>query len=78
MSWIRSARFDLTFFVGPAIVSLILVAPALLGWLPDPGDTPLWAWIVLVLVCDVAHVWASLYRVYLDAVELRRRPFRSA
>lgn len=72
--WLHSARFDLTFFIGPAIVSLLLVFPALIGWLPRTY-APLWTWLVLVVFVDVAHVWASLYRVYLDPVERRRRPW---
>jgi len=73
--WIRSAAFDGVFFVGPAILALLLVAPALIGWLPADYDAPLWAWIALVLMVDVAHVWSSLYRVYLDREERRRRPW---
>jgi hypothetical protein len=38
------------------------------------GDSPEWVWLVLVLGVDVAHVWSTLYRVYLDPAELRRRP----
>lgn len=72
--WLCSARFDLAFFIGPAALSLLLVIPAWFGWIPDL-DTPLWAWIALVLAVDVAHVWSSLYRVYLDPAELRRRPW---
>lgn len=74
MVWLRSAPFDLFFLIGPAVLSLLLVAPALLGWLP-PLDTPVWAWVALVLCVDVAHVWASLYRIYLDPAERRRRPW---
>lgn len=39
-----------------------------------PAETPLWAWVLFVLCIDVAHVWSTLYRVYLDGEELRRRP----
>jgi hypothetical protein len=31
-------------------------------------------WVPAVLMIDVAHVWATGFRVYLDPAELRRRP----
>lgn len=38
------------------------------------SDTPDWAWIPAVLLIDVAHVWSTAFRVYLDPDERRRRP----
>lgn len=45
-------------------------------WLLVGGDgaLPSWAWFVFVLGLDVAHVWSTLFRTYLDVDELRRRP----
>lgn len=51
-------------------VALVLAAP----WLGAVGDTPLWAWVLLVVCVDVAHVWSTVFRTYLDGEELRRRP----
>jgi hypothetical protein len=70
--WLFSPKVDLGVFAGSALASaaLVLLAPAL----GIAGDTPLWAWVVLVLCIDVAHVWSTLFRVYLDGDELRRRP----
>ncbi len=70
--WLFSPRVDIGVFAGSALASaaLVLAAPAL----GITGDTPLWAWVVLVLGIDVAHVWSTLFRVYLDGDELRRRP----
>ena len=51
---------------------LVLVA---LGWrwgLLD-GDTPEWTWVGAVLLVDVAHVYATAFRVYLDPAEFARR-----
>jgi hypothetical protein len=39
------------------------------------GDTPDWAWVPAVLLIDVAHVWSTSFRVYLDKDELCRRPW---
>jgi hypothetical protein len=70
--WLFSPRIDVGVFAGSALASaaLVLLAPAL----GIVSDTPLWAWVVLVLGIDVAHVWSTLFRVYLDKEELRRRP----
>src|SRR5262249_46460944 len=67
MTWLFSRRVDLAVFLAPALVALALCA------LPV-ADTPEWTWITAVLLVDVAHVWATGFRVYLDSDELRRRP----
>lgn len=70
--WLFSPRIDTGVFAGSAAasVALVLAAPAL----GVTGDVPLWAWVLLVLCIDVAHVWSTLFRVYLDGAELKRRP----
>ncbi len=71
--WLFTRNVDVLVFFGAALLSgaAALAAPALgLG-----ADTPPWAWLFLVLGVDVSHVWSTLYRVYLDGAELRRRPF---
>jgi hypothetical protein len=70
--WLVSARWDVAVFGGSAALAFALLAVgkatgALLG------DTPTWAWIGAVVFVDVAHVWATAYRVYFDPEELRRR-----
>jgi hypothetical protein len=71
--WLVSARWDVAVFGGSA-----LLAFALLAWGATTGVlasvTPPWAWIATVLTVDVAHVWATAYRVYLDREERLRRP----
>lgn len=70
--WLVSRRFDLAMFLLPAVIALTLVP---LGpYVAPGGDTPFPMWIVCVLLVDVAHVWATIYRTYLDGAELRRRP----
>jgi len=71
--WLVSPRWDLATFAGPALLSLALLVAG--AWNGDlDGDTPAWAWVMSVVFVDVAHVWATLYRVYLDPVERARRP----
>lgn len=72
--WLFSRTVDLAAFLGSAAVALILV---LAGWrmgLLD-RDTPEWTWVAGVLLVDVAHVYATAFRVYFDPAEVRRRPW---
>ncbi len=72
--WLFSAPVDLSVFLGSAVVSLALLwVGAQAGVLYD--DTPDWAWIPAVLLIDVAHVYATGFRVYFDVGEVRRRPW---
>jgi hypothetical protein len=70
--WIVSAPFDLALLVGPALLSLVVLAlsPADLF---ARDDLSVVAWLILIPLVDVSHVYASLYRTYFDAEELRRR-----
>jgi len=43
------------------------------GWLHS--DTPEWTWVTAILLIDVAHVYATGFRVYFDRAEWRRRPW---
>ncbi|WP_163996334.1 hypothetical protein [Pyxidicoccus caerfyrddinensis] len=70
--WLFSPGVDLTVFAGSALMSVVFVLAA--PWLGAAGDTPLWAWVLFVVCVDVAHVWSTLFRTYLDTGELRRRP----
>lgn len=68
-----SPPVDLAAFLGSALLSLACLGiGGYLGLLG--GDTPEWAWVVAVLLVDVAHVWATVFRVYADPQELARAP----
>lgn len=72
--WLFSPSVDLSVFLGSAVVSLLLLLiGAQYGLLEK--DSPDWTWISAVLLIDVAHVWATSFRVYFDTGELKRRPF---
>ena len=72
--WLFGRNIDLLVFLGPAVAAMVLVAVAhRQGWLH--ADTPEWTWIAGVLLVDVAHVYATAFRVYLLPSELRRRPW---
>jgi hypothetical protein len=70
-TWLFGRRTDLFAFVGPVVVALLFV---LFGKAVGLRSTPAWAFVLCVVMVDVAHVHATAFRVYLDPVELRRRP----
>lgn len=70
--WLFSPRVDVMAFAGVAVSSFAL--SLLLPSLGVGADTPPWAFLIFVVFIDVAHVWSTLFRVYLDPQELRRRP----
>ena len=70
--WLFSPLTDVAVFGGSAAVSLVLLWVGARAGVLD-ADSPEWAWVPAVLLVDVAHVYASLYRVYFDTKELRRR-----
>jgi hypothetical protein len=74
--WLFSRSVDLAAFGGSAAVAVLALAVGWhYGWLEgEKTDTPEWTWIAAVLLIDVAHVWSTLFRVYLDPVEFNRRP----
>ncbi|RKG65357.1 hypothetical protein D7V80_23650 [Corallococcus sp. CA054B] len=71
-AWLFGRGVDLTVFAGSALVSVAFVLAA--PWLGAVGDTPAWAWLLFVVGVDVAHVWSTLFRTYLDGEEVARRP----
>jgi hypothetical protein len=67
-----SPTWDALAFTGPLVVAgAIVLAFARAGRLD--ADVPPWMFAALIVGCDVAHVWATLFRSYLDPEERRRR-----
>ena len=75
--WLWSARRDLCVFAGSALLALSIVALGHASGFAG-GALPDWAFLVLVLGVDVAHVYGTLFRTYLDGAELRARRLRYA
>lgn len=70
--WLFGKRADLLAFGGSAAVSFLLLGlGAAAGVLEQ--DVPDVIWLGCVLLIDVAHVWSTIYRVYLDPAEVARR-----
>src|SRR5262245_25766983 len=73
-TWLFSRNVDIAAFGGSfALAGAALVVGALVGVLH--GETPGWAWVPAIVLCDVAHVWATAFRTYLDP---RERAVRGA
>jgi hypothetical protein len=70
--WIVSPKKDLLWVIAPPFVAsgIVLFLPNLFA-----GDEqiPTWSWFVLILGIDVAHVYGTLFRTYLDPQTRRRR-----
>ncbi|MEL6104744.1 MAG: hypothetical protein AAFU85_01850 [Planctomycetota bacterium] len=74
LPWLFSGPLDLFAFAGSTLIAiLLLIVGAVFGWIDQ--DTPGWTWVVAILLIDVAHVYATGFRVYFDRSELARRPW---
>jgi hypothetical protein len=67
---IVSPAHDFGWFVAPGLLAAVLGVAIGLGGGPARPISPA-VWVITVVLVDVAHVWASLYRTYLDPVARR-------
>ncbi len=73
-AWLFSPVVDVCTFLGSALLALgLLLIGHRNGWLA--AESPEWIWLVTILLIDVAHVYATGFRVYFDREELRRHPW---
>src|SRR6188474_2067722 len=68
--WLYSAAADSIFILGPAFA--VTLAVILFPGVFENNSTPPWAWLLLVVGVDVAHVYSTLYRTYFDTEESGR------
>jgi hypothetical protein len=68
--WIWSATIDGVFILGPGI-GATLAALLIVGSGHAQTGVSLWAWAMLIIGVDVAHVYSTVYRTYFDPVERR-------
>jgi hypothetical protein len=70
--WLFSPGIDLSVFLGSAMAAIFLLfIGANNGFLQN--DSPDWTWIMTILMIDIAHVWATSFRVYFDIEEFKKR-----
>ncbi|MDM4018802.1 hypothetical protein [Roseiconus lacunae] len=74
LPWLFGPRIDVLTFGGSCLLAFAFLGIGnYFGVLHD--DTPDWTWVIAILLIDVAHVYATGFRVYFDPGELRRRPW---
>jgi hypothetical protein len=66
-AWIHSPGLDLSLIIAPAFITSILVL--LFRFSNENASLPFWTWVVLILGVDVAHVYSSLFRTYLNPLD---------
>ena len=70
--WVRSARYDGLLILAPPFLALLVVL-----WLPaayrSTAQMPLLAWVGLVVLIDVAHVYGTLFQTYFDPGRRQQR-----
>lgn len=72
-AWIHSAALDVPFILAPPflLLAIVWIFPEVFGATAEFSE---WHWIALVLLIDVAHVYSTIYRTYLDP--LARQHYR--
>lgn len=73
--WIAEKWTEIIFILLPPFVSLLLIFcfPAVFA---DANSMPDHWWVALILLIDVAHVYSTLYRTYLDTKTYREQKNR--
>jgi hypothetical protein len=69
--WIHSAGIDGAFILGPGLLAT-LASLAIIATGHGAAGLSLWTWGVLIVGIDVAHVYSTIYRTYLDPVDRHR------
>lgn len=70
-AWIYSALADGLFVLSPPLLTLLVIALLPYEYINSAEVSPL-AWVLLVLMVDVAHVYSSIYRTYFDPETLQK------
>jgi hypothetical protein len=63
--WLSSAGWDCIWIISPAFISTAFVILSR-QQMDASQNIPLWVWVCFVLLVDVAHVYATLFRTYLS------------
>jgi len=70
-AWLSSPLWDCAWIVGPAVLSascVLYFREQIEGY----QNVPLWVWVCFILLVDVTHVYATLFRTYLDPQALQK------
>jgi hypothetical protein len=69
--WIYRSWVDAVFIIAPAFAATLAVI-LFPGFFQDNDGMPPQAWLLLIVGVDVAHVYSTLWRTYLDPTEFSR------
>jgi len=69
--WIYSPLVDGIFILSPPLLATMFIVSCP-GLFSSASDIPIWAWVLLIVAVDVAHVYSTLFRTYFDSDELRK------
>lgn len=67
--FIVSKRYDLLFFIMPGIFSVLFSYLVFKQFIPLSHSVSDLQWVFFILLCDVSHVYVTIYRIYLDPKE---------
>lgn len=70
--WLGSARVDTALILLPPFLAVAFVL-AFRDAFDGTTAIPLWAWVGFILCIDVAHVYSTVFRTYLNPREFNRR-----
>jgi len=70
--WIHSAILDSVLILLPPFIAGIAVF-SFRDLFDQTTEVPLWAWVTFILCIDVAHVYSTIFRTYLNPREFKER-----
>ena len=70
-TWLYSPKLEFWLILSPPFLASLIAV-----FLPTQMQLSDWLWFVLIVGIDVAHVYGTLFRTYLNPKELATRPFR--
>lgn len=72
-NWIKSHGFDSVFILLPPFICLLIIALFPQYFIHNEMNE--FTWLILILVIDVAHVYSTIYRTYLDKATVLKNKF---
>src|SRR5262245_150772 len=69
--WLSSLPWDFLFIISAAFITSF-VALVLRPFLENTDHIPFWAFVCFILCVDVAHVYSTLFRTYMDQEAFRK------
>ncbi|MCO4292197.1 hypothetical protein NF867_04895 [Solitalea sp. MAHUQ-68] len=70
-AWISNAKSDLAFIIAPPFLALLAVF-LFPQQFKESAGIPVFYWVILILMIDVAHVYTTLYQTYFNPSQLNK------